>query len=106
MAFAEDLSVFLDAAEGFAVVVTLAGSPAEVIFDAPGVEALGGDVLTTEPSVLVQAAERPAPDDVLVASSGTLPAQLQHLAGTYVVRNTLPEPPDGVFVRCFLAKTA
>lgn len=106
MAFEETLADFLSVDDGFAVVVTLAGSPVEAIFDAPGVEALGGDVVTTEPSVLLAAAEQPAPEDVLVASAGTLPAQLQHLAGTYRVRNTQPEPPDGAFVRCFLVKTA
>jgi hypothetical protein len=40
----------------------------------------------------------------LVLLLADLPAQLAHLAGTYGVRSVLPEPPDGAFVRAFLAK--
>jgi hypothetical protein len=105
MAFAEDLDVFMDV-DGFAVPSTLAGSAVDVIFDAPGVDVLDGSVSTTEPSVLVKAPDAPAHDATLVLAIGDLPDQLAHLAGTYKVRTTLPEPPDGAFVRCFLVKTA
>jgi hypothetical protein len=105
VAFAEDVDLFIDV-DGFAVPATLAGSPVDVIFDAPGAEVLDGSVATTEPSVLVKAADAPTPNATLVMDAGDLPDQLSQHAGAYKVRTTLPEPPDGAFVRCFLARTA
>jgi hypothetical protein len=104
MAFAEDLDVFMDVA-GFAVTALLEAAEVKVIFDAPGLDVVNGSVSTTEPSVLVAASEEPQVEDELVLDVGDLPAQLAHHAGTYKVRNLMPEPPDGVFVRCFLVKT-
>ena len=105
MAFEEDLSVFLDV-DGFAIQATLAGVGVQIIFDAPGADALDGEVVTTEPSALVKASDDPDVAEAIVITSGNLPSYLSHLAGTYSVRSVVPEPPDGVFVRCFLVKTA
>lgn len=102
--FAEDLTVFLDTDAGFAVSATVAGTPRDIIFDAPGADALSGDIVTTEPSALIQASFAVAVGNALVL--GGLPAHLAHLAGTYTVRSVLPEPPDGAFVRAFLAKVS
>jgi len=106
MAFAEVLADFLDAVGGFAINATLQGVPLQILFDAPGVDALGGELQTTEPSALITADADPDVADSLVITSGSLPAYLVHLAGTYTVRSLMPEPPDGAFVRCFLLKTA
>ena len=100
--FAEDLSLFLDVAEGFAVTATLSGVSVSVIFDAPGAEALDGEVVTTEPSVVIPATSNAAAGQPLVLLLADLPAQLAHLAGTYTVRSVMPEPPDGAFDRCYL----
>lgn len=104
MAFTEDLSVFLDVDAGFAVVGTLGADTVELIFDAPGAEAFDGSMATNEPSALMPASAGAEADDSLVIDNADLPAQLLHLAGTYTVRSVMPEPPDGVFVRAFLAK--
>lgn len=104
MAFEEDLSVFTDI-DGFAVSATLAGVAREVIFDAPGADVLDGQVVTTEPSVLVAASAAPARSQSLVVAAG-LPLQLAHLAGTYTVRTVDPEPPDGAFCRLMLVKVS
>lgn len=104
--FDEDLALFTDAASGFAVNATLQGVALQVIFDAPGADALGGEVVTTEPSALITADADPDVADSLVITSGSLPAYLIHLAGTYTVRSLQPEPPDGAFVRCYLVKVA
>jgi hypothetical protein len=104
VAFTEDLSVFLDVEAGFAVVGTLGGDSIDLIFDAPGADALDGSVTTTEPSALVKAGVGIDVDDELVLGVGDLAEQLVHLAGTYTVRSVMPEPPDGVFVRAFLVK--
>lgn len=104
--FTEDLALFTDATTGFAVNATLQAVALSVIFDAPGADALDGEVVTTEPSALITADADPDVGDSLVISSGSLPAYLIHLAGTYSVRSLQPEPPDGAFVRCFLVKTA
>lgn len=106
MAFAEDLSVFMDTEAGFAVTAALAGVGVEIIFDAPGADVFDGQVATTEPSALVKASDDPAAGDTLVIASGDLPAQLVHHAGTYNLRSLMPEPPDGVFVRCMLVKVS
>lgn len=106
MPFAENLSDFLDADTGFAVRATLAGVPLSAIFDAPGADALGGEVSTTQPSILVAADAEPEVADAVVIASGDLPIYLVHLAGTYSVRHIMPEPPDGAFERCFLAKVS
>jgi hypothetical protein len=103
--FAEDLALFTDA-DGFGVDATLAGAAVQVIFDAPGADVLDGQVATTEPSALIRASASPSVGQSLVLGAGALPAQLAHLAGTYSVRSLLPEPPDGAFVRAFLAKVA
>ncbi len=105
MAFAEDLSVFLDVDAGFAVVGTVGGDSIDLIFDAPGAEALDGAMATTEPSALMPATSGVDVDDAVVIDVGDLPAQLAHLAGTYTVRSVMPEPPDGALVRAFLAKS-
>jgi hypothetical protein len=104
--FAENLDAFLDVDAGFAVAATLAGAPVRVLFDAPGADVLGGEVTTTEPSILVKASLAAAVGQSLVMASGDLPAHLAHLAGTYKLRSTLPEPPDGAFVRAFMAKVS
>lgn len=104
--FAENLDAFLDVDDGFAVAATLGGAPVRVLFDAPGAEILGGDVATTEPSILVKASIGAAQGQSLVIASGDLPAHLSHQAGTYKVRTTLPEPPDGAFVRAMLVKAS
>jgi O-acetyl-ADP-ribose deacetylase (regulator of RNase III) len=106
MAFAEDLDAFLDVDNGFAVVATLDGDAVRVIFDAPGAEALGGEVVTTEPSALVPASAGAAVGQALVLDAGDLPVQLIQHAGTYSVRSVMPEGPDGAFVRAFLARGA
>jgi hypothetical protein len=105
MAFAEDLSLFT-ATAGFGVAATVAGAAANIIFDAPGAEALDGQVVTTEPSALIPASIAVAVGASLVLSGANLPAQLAHHAGTYTVRSVIPEPPDGVFERAFLAKVS
>ena len=105
MAFEEDLSVFVDVND-FAVQATLAGVGVQVIFDAPGADALDGDVVTTEPSALIKASDDPDAGESLVIASGALPSYLVHLAGTYTVRSVIPEPPDGAFVRAFLVKVS
>lgn len=104
--FAEDLADFLGTDDGFAVNATLQAVPLQILFDAPGVDALGGEVQTTEPSALITAAANPQVADSLVIASGSLPAHLVHLAGTYTVRSLASEPPDGAFVRCCLVKVA
>lgn len=104
--FAENLSPFFDAAAGFALSVTLAGAPVSVLFDAPGMEEFGGEVATTQPSILLKAGEGAAAGQAVVFLSGDMPANLAQLAGTYTVRSVMPEPPDGAIVRAFLAKTA
>jgi hypothetical protein len=106
MAFEEDMSVFMDTENGFAVTATLDGSPVSVIFDAPGVDVLDGAVATTEPSALIQASIAAAVGDQLVLSGGDLPAQLAHHAGTYGVINVTPEAPDGAMQRLTLQKAA
>lgn len=50
MAFAEDMSVFFNAAE-FAVVASWAGASANVLFDSPTDEVLAGEILSTDYSV-------------------------------------------------------
>jgi hypothetical protein len=102
--FAEDLSVFFDEVDGFAIDLTVAGAAAKAIFDAPGAEALGGEVVTSEPSLLLTADVPAAEGDSVVILNAALPAQLLHLAGTYTVRSIMPEPPDGAIVRVFLVK--
>jgi hypothetical protein len=104
--FAEDLDTFLDLDAGFAVDATLAVVAVKVLFDAPGADVLDGAVATTEPSVLVKASDDPDAGESLVLASGDLPAQLVQHAGTYTLRSVMPEPPDGAFVRCFLAKVS
>jgi hypothetical protein len=102
--FAEDLSLFTDTA-GFGVLATLAGVSRQVIFDAPSTADFDGHVLD-EPSALVATSASPAVAQTLILSSGDLPSQLAHLAGTYAVRQVLAEPPDGAFSRLVLARTA
>lgn len=104
--FAEDLSLFTDATTGFAVNATLQGVALQVIFDAPGADALDGQVVTTEPSALITADADPDVGDSLVITSGSLASYLVHLAGSYTVRSVLPEPPDGAFVRAYLVKVS
>lgn len=104
--FAEDLSVFTDTATGFAIEATLAAVPVQVLFDAPGVDALDGEVVTQEPSVLILASEQPAAGQALVIDAGDLTAASAHLAGTYTLRSLMPEAPDGAFVRCFLGRVS
>lgn len=106
MAFTEDLSVFTDAQTGFGVVATLAGDVVRILFDAPGADALGGDVVTTEPSALLAASAGAAVGDELLISAGDLAAQLLQHAGAYTVRSVVPEPPDGVFHRLILARVS
>lgn len=103
--FAEDLSIFT-ATAGFGVAATLGGVARDVIVDAPGVEQLGGGIVTTEPSALVARSANPAVGQTCVLAAGDLPAYLAHLAGTYTVRAVLDEPPDGAFARLILARTA
>jgi hypothetical protein len=102
--FVEDLSLFTDTTE-FAVVGTLAGVSRNIIFDAPGTANFDGLVID-EPSALVESSALPAVAQTLVLSSGDLPSQLAHLAGTYAVRQVLAEPPDGSFSRLVLVRTA
>lgn len=104
MAFAEDLSLFTDPVAGFSISATLNAVARQVIFDAPGVDAMGGEVVTTEPSCVVEAGAAAAEGQSLVISA--VPGQLAHLAGTYSVRGVEPEPPDGAFVRCYLARVS
>lgn len=102
--FAEDLSDFVDADTGFGVVALVNGVSATIIFDAPGAEALGGEVVTTEPSALIQASVAVSIGNALVLAGGDLPSHSAGLAGTYRVRSISPEPPDGAFKRVMLAK--
>lgn len=104
MSFAEDINAFTDADTGFAVDALVAGNTRQIILDGPGVDALGGEVVTTEPSALIQATHAVAVGNALVLDGADLPSYMSHLAGTYSVRSVMPEPPDGVFVRAFLAR--
>jgi hypothetical protein len=91
--FAEDLTVFFDTA-GFADNATLDGATVQVIRDDASVEVFEGGALTSQPSVLLVAAQAVDADSgsVLVAG-GT----------TYTVRQVVSEPPDGALVRLMLA---
>lgn len=103
--FAEDLAVFFGDVDGFSIAATVDGSTRSVIFDAPGAEAMGGELVTSEPSVLLSAEYAPAEGDAVVFDAADLPGHLLQLAGTYTVRSVMPEPPDGALVRAYLAKT-
>jgi hypothetical protein len=61
-------------------------------------------VRSSQPSALIQASHAVAVGNALVLDGADLPAYMSHLAGTYSVRSVMPEPPDGVFVRAFLAR--
>jgi hypothetical protein len=92
--FAEDLSVFFDTA-GFADSATLDGDVVQVIRDDASVEVFDNGALTSQPSVLLTAAQaaEAAPGSVLVTNSVT-----------YTVRQVVSEPPDGALVRLMLAE--
>lgn len=104
MAFTEDLSVFTSTSD-FGVQATLAGVLVTAIVDAPGSTDFEGNV-TTEPSALIEASAGAAVDDSFVLDAGDLPSQLAQLAGSYVVRSVLAEPPDGAFSRLVLARVS
>lgn len=92
--FAEDLTVFFDT-QGFADAATLDGETVQVIRDDASVEAFDNGVLTSQPSVLLSAAQ--AAD----AASGSV---LVVGATTYGVRQVISEPPDGALVRLMLVR--
>lgn len=102
--FAEDLAVFFDDDTGFAVAATVDGVTRSVVLDAPGADAFDGQVVTTQPSFLIVAAQRPAEGDAVQIEAGDLPVNLAHLAGDYVVRSVQAEPPDGAIVRVYVAQ--
>jgi hypothetical protein len=77
----------------------VAGTARQIILDGPGVDALGGEVVTTEPSALIQASHAVAVGNALVLDGADLPAYMSHLAGTYSVAiptMTNPNDPDAV----------
>ncbi len=63
--FVEDLSVFFDASNGFAVNATVGGSTVPVIFDAVGQSALAGFVETAGPQCIAKS------QDVATVVQGT-----------------------------------
>lgn len=95
MAFSEDTAAFMDADAGFAQSATLATVAVEVIFDAPGVDVLDGQAVTTMPSCLITAAQ---------SASAAAGQSLVVGATTYTVRSVNAEPPDGAFVRLMLTR--
>lgn len=95
MAFTEDLSVFMDVAEGFALAATLNGSAVEIISDSEGVDVFDGQAVTTMPSCLISAAQ---------AASAAAGQSLVVGATTYTVRAKNAEPPDGALVRLTLTR--
>lgn len=111
MAFAEDLSPFF-ATAGFAITAsrTPAGGgsaqPGSAIMDEPGV-VLDEGVVSDSPSALIAATQwvSVAQGDTITVSSGDLTPALAHLAGTYKVRQIMPED-DGATRRLILARTS
>lgn len=111
MAFAEDLSPFFDTAAGFAVVATRTpaggggATAGNVILDGPGA-VLDSGVITDAPTALIPATQWSgvAEGDAVVVDAGDLPATQMALAGSYVVRQVLPEA-DGATVRLVLARS-
>jgi hypothetical protein len=102
------LSPMFDTVNGFAVTASVNGVSVSVIPDDETVEALGGDVLTNEPGVLLPttAAATAAAGQACVMSAGNLPAVYAHLAGTYTVRRVEKVPPDAALTRLVLAKVS
>ena len=98
--FVEDLAPFFDAEQGFGTAARLNGQGVAGQFDTEGALLFDGEVASTSPSFLLPASS--APDAVgleLVIDAGPN-------AGTYLVRNATPEPPDGALVRLHLARSA
>ena len=91
MAFVEDLSVFF---ADFAVDATLNALPLRAIVDTSSLVELDG-VVTQVPAALVKSSDAAsaAPGQAFVASSVS-----------YIVRQVLKEPPDGVLTRLVLAR--
>lgn len=91
MAFTENLAAyFVD----FGVDGTLAGAPVRGHFDSSSLVEDGDGVVTQAPSFLLPApATAPAPGASLVLPSGS-----------YTVRRTLAQPPDGALVRLVLTR--
>ena len=86
----EALDVYLT---DFGTDAVLAGAPVRAVLDTQTVDVSG--VATQEPSALVKTSVTPGaqPGDAFVAD-GT----------TYVIRELVREPPDGVFTRIYLAR--
>lgn len=93
--FAEDLGAFFDVAGGFADPATVNGGPHAVIFERDAL--VTDEQILAEYSVLLPAAVLVAQNQVVVVQSGAG-------AGTYRVRQVLPEPPDAVLNRLVLVK--
>lgn len=93
--FAEDLSAFFDVASGFAVVATVAGATCAVIYERAAL--VTDEQVLAEHSVLLPGTQAAATGQTVLITSG--PG-----AGTYRIRQVLPEPPDGAVQRLVLAK--
>lgn len=93
--FTEDLAPFFDTA-GFAQAATLDGVEITVILDRVTVPAFGNDLLTLEPSALVDS----------TAAATAVAGQALVVAGvTYAVREVRLEPPDGALTRLVLVRS-
>lgn len=93
--FAEDLSPFLDVAGGFADSATVNGVACTVIYERDAL--VGDEQILAEHSVLLPASVAAAQNRPVVITSG-------HGAGSYRIRQVLPEPPDAAFNRLILTK--
>lgn len=93
MAFAEDLGLFL---YDFGRACTLAGGQVTAMVNTEGFEDPTTGVITEGPSALLPAS---------AAAAGVPGATFVDGSVTYTVRQKLPEPPDGAFVRLVLART-
>jgi len=80
--FSEDLTVFFDAAGGFATSATWGATSASVIFDSPAEDVLSGQVVGTDFSVVLPADEWPG---IARDQSITITGK-----GTFVVREVRP----------------
>ena len=91
--FAEDMTVFFDAAAGFALPATWGALSASVIFDSPAEDVLSGQVVGTDFSVVLPASFWPGiARDASVTITGK---------GTFVVREVRPLT-DGALKRLVL----
>lgn len=93
--FAEDLATFFDVDGGFASPATVNGVACAVIYERDALVAEGQ--LMAEHSALLPATVAAAEGHAVVVQGGAG-------AGSYRVRQVLPEPPDGAVRRLVLAK--